>query len=139
MQLNPQQNLEVGSKDSTFVRILESPPFLFWGFERSQASRCPSLAHELPATLMACHRCCWLPGYSLSRRCLANIPISLSVYALCSACLADKIHAVAKRVGGDGAGRKETCYMERLQGYLKAADWISRTGSPDAVHSGSAG
>lgn len=29
--------------------------------------------------------------------------------------------------------------MERLQGYLKAVDWISEVESPDAVHSGSAG
>lgn len=28
--------------------------------------------------------------------------------------------------------------MGRLQGYLKAADWISELGSPDAVDSGSA-
>lgn len=37
---------------------------------------------------------------------------------------------------GDGAGRKETCHMERLQRYLKAVDWIE---SSDAVRSGSAG
>jgi len=49
-QPNPQQNLEVGSKDSNFVRTLESCPFLLWGLERRQALQCSSLAHELPVT-----------------------------------------------------------------------------------------
>lgn len=39
---------------------------------------------------------------------------------------------------GDGAGRKETCHTERLQGDLKAAVWVSKMGSPEAAHSGSA-
>jgi len=39
---------------------------------------------------------------------------------------------------GGCAGVKKTCHMERLQGYLKAVDWISKMGSLDAVHSGSA-
>lgn len=59
---------------------------------------------------------------------------SLCVYALCSAWCADKTGNCKESVRGrDGSGRKETCHVEGLQGYVKAADFTSKMRGPGAV------